>query len=249
MICTTKEEGCFLSFIHCLLREVPGLSQYLHATGTDSELALCKATAAGMQNATALLCYLHSQRNMKAKLKELEISQSLNTKIFCDIYAKGSGLLWSDSKEQFNERVEILLEEWDTLESEERRGPSQFVSYFRKFKLQDMRERMAKYIMQDLGLGDQPYHQNIPESADCMIEGWTNFVPPDLDKFIISIYDFESFEIETELVWFGISEKWEVNECYCQHMPKVPHGAMTTDGRKATMKRVSKIYPDPEMYN
>ena len=32
-----------------------------------------------------------------------------------DIYAKGSGLLRSDSKEQFNERVEILLEEWDTL--------------------------------------------------------------------------------------------------------------------------------------
>ena len=69
------------------------------------------------------------------------------------------------------------MEEWDTLESEERRGPSQFVSYFRKFKLQDMRERMAKYIMQDLGLGDQPYRQNTPEAADCMIKGWTNFVP------------------------------------------------------------------------
>ena len=102
-----------------------------------------------------------------------------------------------------------------------------------------MRERMAKYIMQDLGLGDQPYHQNIPEAVNCMIKEWTNFVPQDLDKFVISIYDFaESFEIETELAWFGISEKWEVKETYRQHMPKVPHGAMTTDERKATMKRV-----------
>lgn len=98
MICVTKEEGTYLSFIHCLLREVPGLSQYLHATGTDSELALRNATAAGMQNASALLRYLHSQRSIKAKLKELGISQSLNSKICCGIYAKGSSLLWSDSK-------------------------------------------------------------------------------------------------------------------------------------------------------
>ena len=56
MICMTKEEGTYLLFIRCLLREVPGLSQYLHATGTDNELALRNATAAGMQNATALLC-------------------------------------------------------------------------------------------------------------------------------------------------------------------------------------------------
>lgn len=99
------------------------------------------------------------------------------------------------------------MEEWDTLESEERVGPPQFASYFRKFKLEDMREWMARYIMQDLGLGDQPYHHNILEAVNCRIEEWTNFVPQDLEKFIISIYDFaESFEIETELAWFGISE-------------------------------------------
>lgn len=211
MICMTKEEATYLSFIHCLLREVSGLSQYLHATGTDNEVALRNATAAGMPNASALLCCLHSQRNVKAKLKELGISQSLNTKICHDIYAKGSGLLWSDSKEQFDERVEILLKEWERLESSERRGPPQFATYFRKFKLEDMRERMAKYIMQDLGLGDQSYHQNIPEAVNSMIKEWTNFVPQDLDKFITSIYDFvQTFEIETELAWFGLSEKWEV---------------------------------------
>ena len=39
-----------------------------------------------------------------------------------------------------------------------------------------------------------------------------------------------------------------MKETYRQHMPKVPHGAMTMDEWKATMKRVSKICPDPEMY-
>ena len=82
-----------------------------------------------------------------------------------------------------------------------------------------------------------------------MYKEWTNFVPQDLDKFIISIYDFAaSFEIETELAWFGISEKWEVKESYRQHMPKVLHGAMTTDERKATMMRVFKVCPDAQMY-
>ena len=112
-----------------------------------------------------------------------------------------------------------------------------------------MRERMEKYIMQDLALGDQPYHQNIPEAVNFMIKERTNFVPQDLDKFIISIYAFaESFEIETELAWFGISERWEVKESYRQHMQKISHGALTRDDWKATMKRVSKICQYAEMY-
>jgi len=83
---------------------------------------------------------------------------------------------------------------------------------------------MAKYIKKDLGLGDQPYQQNIPEPFNCSIKEWTNFIPPDLDKFITSIYDFaESFEIKNELAWFRISEEWEVKKSYCQHMPKVPY--------------------------
>ena len=70
-----------------------------------------------------------------------------------------------------------MLEEWESLESLERKGPPQFASYFRKNKLADTRERMAKFVMQDLGLGEEPYHQNVPESQD-------------LDKFVMSMYDF-----------------------------------------------------------
>ena len=111
MVCMTKEEATYLSFMHCLLRAVPGLSQYLYATGTDGETALHNATAAGMQNATGLLCYLHSKRNVESKLKELGFSKSLTTKICQDIYANGSGLLWADSKEEFTERADALIDE------------------------------------------------------------------------------------------------------------------------------------------
>lgn len=59
MICMTKEESTYLSFLHCLLREVPGLSQYLHAYGTDNEAALVNALAAAFPNGKGLLCYIH----------------------------------------------------------------------------------------------------------------------------------------------------------------------------------------------
>ena len=65
MICMTRDESTYLSFIHCLIREKPGLSEFIHATGTDDERALTNALAAGFRNAAPLLCYIHSQRNIK----------------------------------------------------------------------------------------------------------------------------------------------------------------------------------------
>lgn len=56
MICMTKEEGPYLSFAHHLLREVPGLSKFLYAKGTDDETALRNALAASFQAARPLLC-------------------------------------------------------------------------------------------------------------------------------------------------------------------------------------------------
>ena len=70
------------------------------------------------------------------------------------------------------------MEEWDTLESEERRGPYNLLVIFGNSSWRTRESRWQKYIMQDLGLGDQPYHQNILEAVNCMIKEWTNFVPP-----------------------------------------------------------------------
>lgn len=57
MICMTNEEHIYLSFVHSLLREVPGLSQYLQAYGTN-EASLINALDAAFQNAHSLLCYI-----------------------------------------------------------------------------------------------------------------------------------------------------------------------------------------------
>ena len=63
------------------------------------------------------------------------------------------------------------------------------------------------------------------------------------------MYDFaESLEVETELVWFAISDKWEVRQEYREHMPRVSHLLMTADERQHAMKTVSKICPDARAY-
>lgn len=66
---------------------------------------------------------------------------------------------------------------------------------------------MGNFVVQDLGLGNEPYHQNVPESSN-RIKEWMNFVPQHLAIFVLSLYSFvESFDTETELAWFGISDR------------------------------------------
>ena len=85
MICLTREETTDLSFIQCLIREIPGLSEHLHATGTDGERALINALAAGFQRAAPLLCYIHSERNVRAKGIKLGLSSTLVERICQDL--------------------------------------------------------------------------------------------------------------------------------------------------------------------
>lgn len=115
------------------------------------------------------------------------MSQSLTGRILEDLYAKNSGLVWSISKKEFDTRVQGLLCEWET-QSSERKGPAKFTDYFHQFKLDDMRERMSKYVIEDLGLREEPYIQSISESVNAMLKEWNNFVPQELDRFILSLY-------------------------------------------------------------
>jgi len=63
----TKDESTYLSFLHCLLRAVPGLRNFLHSTGTDNESALRNAIAEGFPQSHPLLCDLQSKKNIKEK--------------------------------------------------------------------------------------------------------------------------------------------------------------------------------------
>ena len=248
MICMTKEECTYLSFVHRLLREVPGLSSYLHATGTDDETGLRNALAAGFHGAHPLLCYIHSERNVKEKARQLGLSQHVTSRICKDVYVK-SGLIWSDSYEEFNTRLQSVREEWDAMETSERVGSPKFSEYFDRNKVEDIQNCTAKYVMKGLGLGEEPYHQNVPESMNEMMKSWTSFVPQEMDSFIISLFDFvESFDYEEEMAWFGMSEKWQVKDDYRRYMPTIQYSGMSPDERTKEMKRIRNLRPDSKTY-
>ena len=120
MICMANEETTYLSFIHCLNHEIPGLSGFLHATGTDDKSALTNALAAGFRHATPLLCYIHCQRNIKEKCKKLGLSSALVSHICQD---------------EFDKNATAVMEEWKTLERSEKAGPPAFAEYFWTHKL------------------------------------------------------------------------------------------------------------------
>ncbi|CAB3990896.1 Hypothetical predicted protein, partial [Paramuricea clavata] len=125
MICMTKDQQTYLSFVHRLVREVPGLSKFLHAYGTDSEDALTNALAAGFPSSAHLLCYIHCKKNVQEKCKQ--IANCL------DLFGR-HGLLWCQSSELFVKQTTQLVEKWDALESNER-------------KKQDMKSKMCRFVV------------------------------------------------------------------------------------------------------
>ena len=125
------------------------------------------------------------------------------SRICQDLFQPRSGLIWSSSLEEVNNNATVLMEEWDTLELSEKSGPPAFTQYFREHKLDDMRSKMAAFVMKDLDLGNKPYEQNIPESVNDMMKDWMKYIPQEMDRLIVNLYDFvQSFDQEEEMAWF-----------------------------------------------
>ena len=244
MICMTKEEHTYLSLMHCLLREVPGFSQYLHAYGTDNEVALVNALAPAFHNGKGLLCYIHIKKNITLKLQKLGLSVEAREEICRDIFSKPKGLLWEEPT-KFLETASGLMKKWDELEGKERHGTPKFSPYFEKQHLDALKSKTAKFVIQDLGLGEDPYSQNIPESMNNLIKDWVNFLPSEIDSFILSLHDLvQSFATEEEMTWFCLSDKWEVREELKERLPQRSHLEMTPEERKATLSSLLKLCPD-----
>lgn len=105
------------------------------------------------------------------------------------------------------------MKKWDELEGKECYGILKFFFYFKKQYLDDLKSKMVKFVMQDLGFGEDLYSQNILEFINNLIKDWVNFLLSEIDSFIFFFYDFvQWFVSEEELIWFGLLDKWEVIE-------------------------------------
>ena len=139
-------------------------------------------------------------------MKQIGLSEGLTRRFCSDLFGIG-GLVWSQSETEFEEKISHLVEEWDSLERGERQGEPKFSTYFLENKKQDMKSKMCKFVVKDLGVGDGPYNQNIPESVNGLLKDWNNFKSQEMDKLILALYDLvQSFNEEEELAWFGLRE-------------------------------------------
>lgn len=166
-------------------------------------------------------------------MKQTGLSEGLTGRFCSDLFGRG-GLVWSQSETEFEEKISHLVEEWDSLERSERQGEPKFSTYFLENKKQDMKSKMCKFVVKDLGAGDGPYNQNIPESVNGLLKDWNNFKPQEMDKLILALYDLvQSFNEEEELAWFGLSEKFS---------------SLSQEERQTEMSRVRRIRPDAVAY-
>lgn len=62
------------------------------------------------------------------------------------------------------------MNQWENLERSEKTGPPDFTQYFCTHKLDDMHTNMVAFVLKDLGLGNRPFEQNMPESVNDMMK-------------------------------------------------------------------------------
>ena len=78
--------------------------------------------------------------------------------------------------------------------------------------------KMAAVVLKDLGLGNKPYEQSIPESVNNMMKDWMTYIPLEMDRLIVNLYDIvQKFYQEEEMALFQLSSKWEVCHRFQQH--------------------------------
>ena len=102
-------------------------------------------------------------------MNQIGLSEGLTRRFCSDLFGRG-GLVWSQSESEFEEKISHLVEEWDSLGRSERQGEPKFSTYFLENNKQDMKSKMCKFVVKDLGVGDGPYNQNIPESVNGLLK-------------------------------------------------------------------------------
>ena len=116
--------------------------------------------------------------------------------------------------------------------------PPAFTQHFRTHKLDDMRTKIAAFVMKGIGLGNKMYEQNIPESVHNMRKAWLKFIPQEMDRFIINPYDCSIIRPGRRN---GV-------DCDVRQVGSLPptksHTEMTQNEHKAFLKNVNKICPD-----
>ncbi|CAH3163407.1 unnamed protein product, partial [Porites lobata] len=165
MLCMLKDKATYLTLFQKISAQVPGLQVNLKGYCTDSEEALRQALAQVFPNSASLLC------------------KSLTNEIVHDIFGSG-GLVYADSYEEYNQKLNSLTEKWDRKEFKDSPEELAFSKYFRRYKAEEIWNHVTAKSIKNAGFEDEVQANNISESANAFLKRWQDFQATDMASFI-----------------------------------------------------------------
>ena len=159
---TEKNYSAYYSFFSSLMKMEPQLMNII-AIGTDGEQAIVKALKAVFSEKTLhLRCFIH-MGNIRRKLTDLLLPESVREVIVRDIFGTQQGTIYikglldtTDHKE-FDQRLLSLREKWNELEySVHPHRDPQFYQWLLKNEVEDMKASMIASVRESAGLGSPP---------------------------------------------------------------------------------------------
>lgn len=159
--------------------------QNVRYIGTDEEVNIFKGISNGLGgNPANILCTNHVKDNIKRKLQEFGFPAKSSTEIIRDIFGHThdgnfyKGLIDSESEYEFGEKVTLLIEKWNKIETETtRNNPPKFSNYFMQKKAESILGKMIKPVREQAGLGCPPtyYTQNGVECINFLCKQAANW--------------------------------------------------------------------------
>ena len=234
----------FASTLIGLRQELQGL----RAFGTDGEKALVDAFSHEFRYAMHLTCFNHFRQNVKRKLQELQYPESSIKEILGDIFGcnQGSifseGLVDSNSDEEYDEKLCLLEERWNRLESADDIGTSIY-DWFLQHKAPIMKATMIKSIREEAGLGKppKPFTTNASETINSVIKSHVSYKPSQLMEFVEKLkelVDEQEREIERAVIKRG---KYRLKPAFSYlEVNESDWFKMTKEQRRVHLKKMSR---------
>ena len=183
--------SAFNYFASTLIGCRPSLRQIL-AFGSDGDKALVEAFTHNFPYALQFRCFIHFQRNVEEKLKNLGFSSAVSQEFLDDIFGKHignsyqEGLVDSCSADDMDRRLAQLESIWDSRESLHLSdSKSSFYAFFRKYQSDVVKHHMRKDLRESAGLGLPPsiFTTNGSESINAAIKRKVNHKESDWPQF------------------------------------------------------------------
>jgi hypothetical protein len=166
--------------------------RYVQAFGTDGDTNLSDALSHCFPFATVLRCFIHFERNMYDKLRELNIPKKVADEFVRDVmgfriddtYQKG--LVDCASVSEFDQQLARLEIVWNEREKPfSGASDPRFYHYFKQYKADAVRYNMLTGVREAAGLGSPPsiFTTNMSESLNYIIKQHVQYKSSEWPEF------------------------------------------------------------------